>query len=251
MARSFNSMATSLEKAEQSRRQLNADIAHELRTPLTIIQGTVEGIMDGVFKADKEHLETIKHQATLLTRLTQDIRELSLVESGQLKLQPEPTDINTIIQHMISQIKTKGIEKNVTIAFNGDQNLPVIKLDPVRIGQAIANLLTNALHYAPQGSIITVSSKLEINNAISLIDKPAVLISVADSGKGITPEHLPYIFERFYRVDNSRARNEGGTGLGLAIVKQMVEAHGGKVRVESLPGKGSIFYIALPTNDEL
>lgn len=246
MARSFNSMASSLEKAEQSRRQLNADIAHELRTPLTVIQGTVDGMLDGVFAADKEHLETIKHQAILLTRLTQDIRELSLAESGQLKLEPEPTDINSLVQRTINQTRTRAKDKNVDVIFNAGDNLPKIPIDPFRVSQAIANLITNALQHSAHDSMITISTSLLTDEDINPLGKSAICISVADSGKGIDAEHLPHVFQRFYRVDTSRARNDGGIGLGLAIVKQMVEAHEGKVQVDSTPGTGSTFSIFLP-----
>ncbi len=246
MARSFNSMASSLEKAEQSRRQLNADIAHELRTPLTVIRGTVDGIIDGVFKPDMEHLDNIKHQTILLTRLTQDIRELSLAESGQLKLECEAVDINELVLRSINQVKTKVLDKNIDFIFNPSPEIPNVRVDPVRVSQAIGNLLSNALQHSPPGSAITISSDRVMDNLENPLDGPAIRVSVADNGKGIDPEHLAHVFERFYRVDDSRARNDGGIGLGLAIVKQMVEAHGGKVTAESAPGSGSVFSLFLP-----
>ena len=138
------------------------------------------------------------------------------------------------------------MDKNVDFVFNAGDNLPEIPIDPFRINQAIANLIANALQHSPHDSRITVSTSLLTDKDINPLEKSAIRISVADRGKGIDVEHLPHVFQRFYRVDTSRARNDGGIGLGLAIVKQMVEAHEGKVQVESIPGTGSTFSIFLP-----
>ncbi|MFC2021253.1 ATP-binding protein [Chloroflexota bacterium] len=237
LADSFNIMASSLEKGEQSRRQLTADIAHELRTPLTVIEGTVDGIIDGVFKSDTEHLRSIKEQASLLTHLITDLRDLSLAESGQLKLNLASTDMVELVRRMVSNYNINALEKNVRIKLEEATQIPEIRIDPVRMEQVISNLLTNAIRHTPSDGSITVTVKN---------DEGGLVISVVDTGEGIAPEDLPYVFERFYRSGSSRARKEGGTGLGLAIVKQMVEAHGGRVRVESKIGTGSIFSILLP-----
>jgi len=237
LADSFNIMASSLEKGEQSRRQLTADIAHELRTPLTVIEGTVDGIIDGVFKPDTEHLLSIKEQSSLLTHLISDMRDISLAESGQLELNLAPTDIVELVRRMVSNYEINTIEKNVKIKLEEGTQIPEIGIDPVRIEQVISNLLTNAIRHTPPGGSITVTVKN---------GEEGLKISVSDTGKGIATEDLPHVFERFYRSGSSRARKEGGTGLGLAIVKQMVEAHGGKVWVESKTGTGSIFSILLP-----
>ena len=237
LADSFNIMASSLEKGEQSRRQLTADIAHELRTPLTVIEGTVDGIIDGVFKPDTEHLRSIKEQASLLTHLISDLRDISLAESGQLELNLAPTDIVELVRRMVSNYEINALEKNVRIKLEEVTQIPEIRIDPVRMEQVISNLLTNAIRHTPSGGSITVT----IKNG-----EGGLAISVADTGEGIATEDLPHVFERFYRSGSSRARKEGGTGLGLAIVKQMVEAHGGKVWVESKMGTGSIFSILLP-----
>ncbi|MFC2021780.1 ATP-binding protein [Chloroflexota bacterium] len=237
LADSFNVMASSLEKGEQSRRQLTADIAHELRTPLTVIEGTVDGIIDGVFKPDTEHLRSIKEQASLLTHLISDLRDLSLAESGQLKLNLASTYMVELVRRMVSNYEINALEKNVRIKLEEATQIPEIRIDPVRMEQVISNLLTNAIRHTPSGGSITITVKN---------DEGGLAISVADTGEGIAPEDLPHVFERFYRSGSSRARKEGGTGLGLAIVKQMVEAHEGKVWVESKMGTGSIFSILLP-----
>ena len=247
LGQSFNAMAASLDEAEQERRRIIADIAHELRTPLTVIEGTVTGIQDGVFQPDKEHLDAIKEQTSLLTRLTSDLRDLSLAESGQLKLVLSPTDLVDLVRRKASQFEVKAQEKGIETKLVLPEEAPKVNVDPARIEQVLGNLLTNAIRHTPSGGSITVLIRALDRDKAHQIDSPSLILSVADTGEGIASEHLPHIFERFYRVETSRARSEGGAGLGLAIVKQMVQAHGGKVWVESELGKGSSFYVALPT----
>jgi two-component system OmpR family sensor kinase len=239
LAGSFNTMAASLEKGEQSRRQLTADIAHELRTPLTVIEGTVDGILDGVFQPDREHLLSIKDQTRMLTRLIGDLRDLSLAESGQLKLNRVPTDLREMARRLIAGYEMQAAEKNLRLEMKTGAAVPDVLVDPLRIEQVISNLLTNALRHTPAGGSISVNVVTEGGD---------LLVSVADTGEGIRTEDLPHIFERFYRSGSARARKDGGTGLGLAIVKQMVEAHGGRVWVESRPGSGSRFGFSIPLN---
>lgn len=245
LAQSFNNMASSLEKSEQARRRLVADIVHEVRTPLTIIEGTVEGIADGVFPPDRKHLDSIREQTVLLNRLVGDLRELSLAETGQLKLKLAPTNMAELVRRKMSQIELRAQEKNIQVTLKADNDMPDIKVDPVRIDQVISNLLTNAVRHTPDSGSITVSIRT-VPEADSHLNRPYLSVSIANTGEGIAAEHLPYIFDRFYRAEPSRARSEGGTGLGLAIVKQLVEAHSGRAWAESSPGKGSTFYIALP-----
>ncbi|MBA7679368.1 Signal transduction histidine-protein kinase BaeS [subsurface metagenome] len=237
LADSFNIMASSLEKGEQSRRQLTADIAHELRTPLTVIEGTVDGIIDGVFQPDTEHLRSIKEQTALLTHLISDLRDISLAESGQLKLNLTSTDMVELVRRVVSNYEINAREKNIRIKLEEEPQISEIEADTVRMEQVISNLLVNAIRHTPSNGSISVTIKN---------DEGGLAISVADTGEGIAPEDLPHVFERFYRSGSSRSRKEGGTGLGLAIVKQMVEAHGGKVWVESKMGTGSIFSILFP-----
>ncbi|MDO8687186.1 MAG: ATP-binding protein [Dehalococcoidales bacterium] len=243
LVQTFNTMAANLAASEQSRRRMTADIAHELRTPLTIVEGTVDGMLDGVFAPDREHLSTIKEQTALLTRLIGDLRDLSLAEAGQLKLELLPDDIVRLLRDKVEQIKATAQEKGILLKFEAEDNLPPVEIDHMRVGQVIANLLTNAIHHTPPGGSITVSVKAATPSADN---QSGILISVADTGEGIAAEHLPHIFERFYRVSDSRSRSEGGTGLGLAIVKHLVLAHNGRVWAESEPGKGSLFNVFLP-----
>jgi len=238
-------MASNLEKSEQARRRLVADITHEVRTPLTIIEGTVEGIADGVFPPDSEHLDSIREQTVLLNRLVGDLRELSLAETGQLKLKPAPTNMAELVRRKLSQIELRAQEKNIRLELKADKDIPDIEVDPVRMDQVISNLLTNAVRHTPDTGGITVSIGT-VPEADSHLNRPYLSVSIANTGEGIAAEHLPHIFDRFYRAEPSRARSEGGAGLGLAIVKQLVEAHSGKVWAESSPGKGSTFYVALP-----
>jgi signal transduction histidine kinase len=244
LGESFNQMAVKLDNSEQSRRRLVSDVAHELRTPLTIIQGTVDGIKDGVFQPDKEHLDSIKEQTVLLTHLVNDLRDLSLAESGQLKLELQPADMLKLVRNKLTQFEVSARQKNIQLNLESPSSLPEIKIDSRRIEQIIGNLLSNAIRHTPGGGKITVFLKLE--NPRSNDERKHLIVSVADTGEGIPSEHLSHLFERFYRVENSRSRSEGGAGLGLAIVKQMVEAHGGQVWVESLSGKGSTFSFTLP-----
>ncbi len=237
LADSFNSMAADLEKGEKAREQIIADISHELRTPLTVIEGTVNGIMDGVFKPDQEHLRSILDQTALLTRLASDLRDLSLAESGQLKLNPEPADLLELADKIVSRYRIKADQNDIDISVVAEEQIPPVEFDALRIDQVISNLVTNAMRYTPAGGSIVVR----------LARQPANLVlSVTDTGLGISPQNLPHVFERFYRAENSRSRISGGTGLGLAIVKQMVEAHGGRVWAESQPGTGSTFSFSLP-----
>jgi signal transduction histidine kinase len=244
VAESFNNMAIKLDSSEQSRRRLVSDVAHELRTPLTIIQGTVDGIADGVFQPDKEHLDSIREQTVLLTHLVNDLRDLSMAESGQLKLERLPTSMVDLVQRKLSQFEVKARQKNVKLILQAHTAIPSINIDAKRIEQVMGNLLSNAIRHTPGGGQVTVS--LKTLNSDSKTEKNSLIVSISDTGEGIPAEHLPHLFERFYRIENSRSRSEGGAGLGLAIVKQMVQAHGGSVRVDSQPGQGSTFYFSLP-----
>ncbi len=237
LANSFNSMAASLDSSEQSRRRLFADIAHELRTPLSVIGGTVDAMLDGVYKPSTDNLNSIKEETEVLTRLVAELRDLSLAESGHLKLEIEPTNLAELVQRRVSQAEVIARGKNITLNTNIADGLPEIEADGRRIEQVVANLLDNAFNHTPSGGTVTVAASA---------DTDGVMVSVADTGEGIPAEHLPYIFERFYRVDDARSRKTGGAGLGLAIAKQMVELHGGKIWVESEVGKGSKFYFTLP-----
>lgn len=249
LAATFNNMADGLDRAEQERRRIIADVAHELRTPLTVIEGTVRAIEDGIFSPDKEHLDVIKGQTDLLVHLTSDLRVLSQAESGQMKLELKYVDVADLVQKTLAQLNLKAAEKNVVLLSDVSPGIPKIMIDPMRIEQSLSNLLTNALRYTPSGGSITVKVRDMKDDPVHGLDKSHIQIAVIDTGEGIAPEHLPHMFERFYRIDPSRSRNEGGAGLGLAIVRQMVMAHGGRVWVESEKGKGSRFVMALPLDN--
>jgi two-component system sensor histidine kinase BaeS len=242
LAESFNVMAGSLEKSEQARKRLLADVAHELRTPLTIINGTVDAMMDGVLPADERQFKIIKGETVVLTRLISDLRDLSLAEAGKLKLELSVIDWADLVQRKLEQFRPLAESRGIALRFESSQSLPLISGDWVRLEQVLANLLSNAIHHTPEGGFINVSlSPTELHG------KPAVTAAVKDTGEGMAADQLEHIFDRFYRIETSRVRTEGnGAGLGLAIVKQMVAAHGGQVRVESELGKGSTFYITLP-----
>ena len=244
LTETFNTMASRLEASEQTRKQLMADITHELKTPLTVIGGTVDGIMDGVFNPDIKHLETIKEQTTLLTRLIEDLRDISLAETGQLKLEKVYSDISELTGQVVAQFEKSAAEKGLKLQFNDMKALPKLLIDPARIKQAITNLLTNAIRHTPANGMISIS--IESRDKSERFGAEHILISVSDTGEGIPPEHLPHIFDRFYRAKTARSRNDGGTGLGLAIASQMILAHGGSLWAESEPGTGSTFFIALP-----
>ena len=238
LATAFNRMADSLAKHEELRRNMIADVAHELRTPLTVIQGNLEAMLDGVLPTSPQEIATLRDEAALLTRLVADLRLLSLAESGQLKLERVTTNIAELITHAVEPFHTQAQSSAVELHLELASNLPQIGVDVDRITQVIRNLLSNALRHTPAGGQVTVTCKS---------DKPyELLITVSDTGEGISPDDLPYVFERFYRSDKSRSRASGGSGIGLAIVKQLVEAHGGKVWLESHLGQGSTFGFTLP-----
>jgi signal transduction histidine kinase len=237
LAISFNDMADSLAHAERLRRNMVSDIAHELRTPLSNIQGYMEGLRDQVVKPDPEVFDSLNKEAKLLTRLVNDLQELALAEAGQLYLSCQPICLKDVVRRAVSTIRPQADERGIQLSALLPETPLEVNGDADRIGQILRNLLKNALIYTPDDGHIEV--KVESH-------KTHATVLVCDSGVGIAPEHLPYIFERFYRADRSRSRATGGAGLGLAIVKQLVEAHGGKVWVESILGSGSTFAFTLP-----
>jgi signal transduction histidine kinase len=241
LAHSFNSMAENLEKTEQLRRNLVADVAHELRTPVSNLKGYLEAISDGVIKPDEETIRSLNEEAGSLTRLVGDLQELTLADAGKLKITTQPEDIGHIIKETVIAHQPKATGKEINISIVMPDELPLVEIDGQRIRQVLNNLINNALVHTNNGGSITVSGKKQ--------DK-MVSISVSDTGEGIAPEHLPMIFERFYRVDKSRTRATGGSGLGLTIAKRLVEAHSGTISVTSEVGKGSIFTFTIPVIKE-
>jgi signal transduction histidine kinase len=240
LAQSFNSMADNLERAEQLRRNMVADVAHELRTPLSNLSGYLEAIRDGVIKPDADTIRSLNEEASALSRLVDDLQELSLADADELKLFCQKEDISKLIKQAVAAWQSQTAAKGLTISATLPDKLPPASVDSHRIKQVLHNLLENAVAHTGQGGSITVKAWEQDNQ---------LKISVVDTGEGIPTEDLPNIFERFYRVDKSRTRTTGGSGLGLTIAKRLVEAHGGEIKVESEPGKGSTFTLTLPISE--
>jgi len=237
LAQAFNSMSNDLERAEKLRQNMVADIAHELRTPLSNVQGYLEALRDGVIKPDAETIRSLSEEATLLSRLVDDLQELSLAEAGELKLNCQTENIAELINQTVTAVRGQPAAKKISVSIDLPDKLPPVNIDSHRISQVLRNLLENAVAHTAKGGSITVAAKQQGN---------WVEVSVTDNGEGIPAEDLPNIFERFYRVDKSRARATGGSGLGLTIAKRLVEAHGGKIEAQSELGKGSRFTFTLP-----
>lgn len=237
LASTFNSMAADLERDEQLRRNMVADVAHELRTPLTNVRGYLEAIRDHLIEPDTDAIGTVYDETMLLERLVDDLQDLSLAESGEIKLYCEIEELPELIRHVVSAIQAKATAKGLTLSVELPSDLPAVYIDYMRIKQVLLNLLENALTHTPQGGLITVGARERADY---------VEISISDSGEGIPVDELPNIFERFHRVDKSRSRATGGTGLGLTIAKYLVEAHNGTIAIESELGKGSRFTFTVP-----
>ena len=238
LARAFNEMAASLERAENVRRQLLADVAHELRTPLATIESYVEGIADGVLAPDAQNWGPIRSETARLNRLVDDLQRVSRAEAHQLDLHRRPTDLPALLQTALKAAGPAFHAKRVALESDLAADVPVLDIDRERISEVVANLLTNALRHTPPGGTVK----------ISVGQRPdGVEFQVSDDGEGIAAEHLERVFERFYRVDPARARASGGTGIGLAIVRAIVEAHGGSVAARSDGiGRGATFIVTLP-----
>lgn len=250
LANAFNQMADALTHDRQLRQNMTADIAHELRTPLSIIQGNLEAMLDGVLPASPEEIASLRDETALLTRLVTDLRLLSLAEAGQLKLECAETDLSDLLNRTIDSMRSQAETLAVHLEADVSPDLPRISLDADRISQVIRNLVSNALRHTPAGGSVSVRA---FPNRQAVQNKPEVVIEVTDTGSGIASEDLLYVFDRFYRADKSRTRSSGGSGIGLAIVKQLVEAHGGRVWVESpvpdhteSPHSGTRFSFSLP-----
>jgi len=241
LATAFNTMTDDLERAEKLRRDLVTDVAHELRTPLSNVRGYLEAIRDGVISPEAAMIASLHEEVMLLNRLVDDLQDLSLAEAGQLNLVRQPEDIGQIVTKAVASTQPQASARGVTLNGETEAGLPLCDIDAQRISQALHNLIDNALAHTRQGGTVTVSGRKEDGH---------IAIAVADTGEGIPPEDLPNIFERFYRVDKSRARATGGHGLGLTITRRLVEAHGGRIRVESELGKGSRFTFTLPVRPD-
>ena len=237
LAQAFNKMSSQLSRSVNARKQMTADIAHELRTPLSLILGHAEAVHDGVLPPTRENFEIIREEATRLEHLVNDLRILSLADAGELSIAPQIVEPQRVLQDVASIYQYQTQRKDITLDLDIASPLSNIEVDPVRMTQVLTNILDNALRYTPEGGRIVLSAR-DVDDQVEL--------AVQDSGPGLKPEDLDRIFDRLYRTDASRQREDGGSGLGLAIARSIIQAHGGQLSAESEPGKGLKVIIRLP-----
>lgn len=242
LAQSFNQMAGKLEEGERLRQNLLADVAHELRTPLTVLQGNLRAILDDVYALDKGEVARLYDQTRHLHRLVSDLHELAQAEARQLPLHLQTTDLVWLVEDAVAIFQPIAEAEEVRFQVNLPKRAAMVQIDQARITQVLQNLLVNALRHTPGGGCITVQLRVGDQDR-----HQQVSVAIQDTGEGIEVEHLPYLFDRFYRTDGARDRDAGGAGLGLAIVRALVEAHGGSVVAHSAGrGQGSTFSLTLP-----
>jgi signal transduction histidine kinase len=236
LAGAFNAMAASLERTEALRRQMVTDVAHELRTPLTNLRGQLEAVEDGILPADSKTIASLREEAVLLSRLVDDLQEIASAEAGRLRLDRERVSVREALEGAAAAFRAEAGARRIALIVDED-GAEAVDADRARLGQVLRNLVANAVAHTPEGGRVTLRARREDHR---------VAISASDTGPGIPAEHLPHVFERFYRADAARSRATGGAGLGLAIVKHLVEAHGGEVSIESRPGEGTTVTCRLP-----
>ena len=232
LAAAFNTMTTRLERQQRERRALMADIAHELRTPVAIIQGRLEGMLDGVYPADESHVGQVVDQTRMLARLVEDLRTSAHADSGTLSLHREPTDLTMLVEDIAAASRPEADRRGIRIDTQFPTDLAALNVDPQRIREVLINLLSNAVRHSPDGGTVTIDG-----------DRTAagVIVRVADSGPGIPERDLARVFERFYKSPDSQ-----GSGLGLSIAKSLVEAHGGAIGAANRPDGGTVVTVMLP-----
>jgi two-component system OmpR family sensor kinase/two-component system sensor histidine kinase BaeS len=244
LATSFNQMASALAANEVQRQQLFADLAHELRTPISVIQGQVEAIQDGIFDSSPENLAIVHEETIILGRLVEELRALSLADSGQLPLDKAPLDLGLVVKQVVTALEPLADAEGIKVSFEVGSSIPPVMADSGRIQQVLSNLLSNALRHARQNDRREPTVLVNVE-----VVKNGVRVTVEDSGPGLTAESLEHAFDRFWRADTARNRDQGGSGLGLAICKGIIDAHGGRIWVESFPGEGASFKFELPASD--
>ena len=238
LALSFNQMTDRLEQTEARRLELIGNVAHELRTPLSTIKGYMEGLIDGVLPAEATTFQQVYREADRLEHLVHDLQELSRVEAREYELNPMPAAPARLVEAVVDRLGRQFDEKGVALQTDVPRDLPSVRVDADRIGQVLLNLVGNALQYTPSGGRVFLHARPEGD---------WVRFSVQDTGVGISPQHLPHVFERFYRVDKSRSRAGGGSGIGLTIARHLVESHGGQIEAASDgPDRGSTFSFTVP-----
>ena len=234
VGRAFNSMTMRLQMQDRQRRHLMADIAHELRTPLSVIQGRLEGVLDGVYPRDETQIRKVLDDTRTLSRLIDDLRTLAHAESGTLALEKELTDLGVLAHDAMETFSAEAATGGVSLHLEAPGDLPLAAIDPLRIREVLMNLMSNALRHTRAGGSVTIAIRAESNR---------VVVQVADTGKGMTPEETSKVFERFYKGPQSR-----GSGLGLTIARNLVTAHGGEIRCDSVAGAGTTFTFTLPSS---
>ena len=232
LARAFNDMAGRLGAHKEQRRHLLAEITHELKTPLAVMQGHLEGLVDGVYPRDDAHLLPVLEEIKLLSVLVDDLRTLALAETGQLPLHPEAVDLVALLRDTAAAFQIGAQAAGIRVVDDVPADLPTADVDPVRVRQVLSILLTNARQHTPRGGSIRVTAERQ---------EKAVSIAVIDTGSGIAADDLPRLFDRFYKSADSR-----GSGLGLAIARNLVRLHGGQIAATSEPGRGATFRFSLP-----
>ncbi len=237
LARSFDEMAESLERAERMKKQMIADVSHELRTPIAAVRSALEGLRDGLIEPTPETLASLHDKILLTTRLVRDLHQLTLADAGRLSIQKSPCRIGEIVDTIIETIGAQLEDSSVRLDRRIPTDLPAIVVDRQRIEQVFLNLLANAIRHTPEGGWISISA----------VEHPeGVQSTICDSGPGLTEIDLMHVFDRFYRADDART-SEGGAGLGLSIAKALVDAHGGRIWAENGPSGGACFHVVLPT----
>jgi signal transduction histidine kinase len=232
LARSFNTMTERLQNADRLRRNVMADVAHELRTPLSVLQGRLEGLLDGVYPRDDRQLGELLEETHVLSRLIEDLRTLALSDAGALRLQKEPTDLVELVREVVGSMAPEADQTSVSLSVKTSSETMSVDLDSVRIREVLTNLLSNAVRHSAAGQSVTVS----ISRANGVVS-----VAVRDAGEGMSPVELARVFDRFYKGAGSR-----GSGLGLAIARSIVTAHGGDIRASSELGKGTTVEFTLP-----
>jgi two-component system sensor histidine kinase BaeS len=237
LGRSFDTMAAELEAAEGARRRFLQDAAHELKTPLAVIDATTSAVLDGVYAHEDRHLETIRDQARLLSRIVDDLRTISLADAGVLAIRREPVLVGALLASVARDMASRATGRGVSLEAIEPATLTV-SADPDRLRQVVGALVDNAIRHTPAGGWIRLEGRAEGGSS--------VVLAVVDSGPGIAPDDLPRVFDRFYQADPARDRARGSSGLGLAIVQAVVERHGGRVTATNEPGAGARFEVLLP-----
>jgi signal transduction histidine kinase len=240
LARAFNQMSAELHRSNQLRKQMTADIAHDLRTPLMVISGYLEALQDGTLQPTAERFDLMNQEAIVLKRLIDDLRTLSLADAGELKLVRLPVQPRELLEQVQQSFEPIAVEQQVKLCVEADDRLPAIQIDRERMVQVLENLVSNALRYTPADGLITLRANQQ---------QDSVRLVVTDTGDGIPQDQLQNIFERFYRIEESRTQNNGESGLGLAIAKSIIEAHHGTIAAVSQVGAGTSIMINLPIKE--